>query len=102
MVFKHQEKIKDPSAIGKLGKFPKIWENHTSDQEILLTVRGEGLQFLTLPCQDGKPNMARGQDLDLLRKEVKKLRQQGVVELAEHEEGEYISRIFVSEEEGQG
>ena len=46
--------------------------------------------------------MARGQDLDLLRKEVKKLRQQGVVELAEHEEGEYISRIFVSEEEGQG
>ena len=94
-VVKHQEKIKDPSAIGKLGKFPEIWENHTSDREILSTVRGEGLQFLTLPCQDGKPNMARGQDLDLLRKEVKKLRQQGVVELAEHEEGEYISRVFL-------
>ena len=89
------EKIKDPSAIGKLGMFPKIWEDHTSDWEILRTVKGEGLEFLTLPSQEGKPNRIRGQDLDLLRKEVEKLRQQGVVELADHEEGEYISRIFL-------
>ncbi len=66
------EKIKDPSAIGKLGRFPKVWEDHTSDWEILRTVNGGGLEFLTLPSQEGKPNRTRGQDLDLLRKEVEK------------------------------
>ncbi|MCP5017545.1 MAG: hypothetical protein GY938_20085, partial [Ketobacter sp.] len=90
-----KEVKKDPAAIGKLGKFPEIWEYYTSDWEILRTVRGEGLEFLALPFQERKPNMARGQDLDLLRKEVEKLRQQGVVEFAEHEEGEYISRVFL-------
>ena len=94
-VIKDLEKVKDPSAIGKLGMFPELWEKHTSDWEILRTVRGGGLEFLTLPLQDRKPNMTRGQDLDLLRKEVEKLRQQGVVELAEHEEGEYISKVFL-------
>ena len=30
-VIKDLEKVKDPSAIGKLGMFPGIWEKHTSD-----------------------------------------------------------------------
>ena len=94
-ICKDLEKIKDPDAIGKLGLFPKIWEEHTSDWEIIRTVQGGGINFLELPFQERKPNLARGQDLDLLRKEVEKLRQQGVVEFAEHEEGEFISRIFL-------
>jgi len=73
-----------------LGLFPKIWEEHTSDWEIIKTVQGDGINFLELPFQERKPNLTRGQDLDLLRKEVEKLRQQGVVEFAEQEEGEFL------------
>ena len=76
--------------LAKWGLFPKIWEEHTSDWEIIKTVQGDGINFLELPFQERKPNLTRGQDLDLLRKEVEKLRQQGVVEFAEQEEGQFL------------
>ena len=87
---------KDPGAIGKLGKFLPNWEKFTSDWEIIRTVKGEGLQLLDLPLQDRPQSSKTNQcDLDLLKREVKKLEQQGVVELAEHEDGEFISRVFL-------
>jgi len=51
---------------------------------------------LDIPLQD-RPQTSRTNqcDLDLLKREVQKLEQQGVVELAEHEDGEFISRMFL-------
>ena len=97
IVDKDLAKLKDPGAIGRLGLFPGIWRQYTSDWEIIKTIQGQGLDFLQLPFQEKTPvNRGRNtNDLDLLRKEVEKLRKQGVVEFAEHEEGEYISRIFL-------
>ena len=81
-------------AIGRIGLFRGTWENHTQDPEILDTVDGKGIQLLETPFQDRIPHI-RVQDKETLKREIEKLREQGVVEYASHSEGEYISRVFL-------
>ena len=93
--FRKLSTTKDSSAIGKLGNFLPTWEYFTEDREIIQTIKGKGIQLTEMPFQDRIPKTHRSTDLELLKKEVEKLRQRGVVEYAEHEEGEYISNVFV-------
>ena len=72
-----------------------MWKDCTSDWEVIETIKGRSIQFTEIPFQKRSPKNFMNGDLPLLRQEVEKLRKQGVVEFAEHEEGEFISRVFL-------
>ena len=88
-----QERLK---SIGRIRRFLHIWTLHTEDEEILQAVDGYGLTFQGIPVQENRrQRFANPKDVDILRQEIIKNLQKGIVEEAEHEEGEWISNVFL-------
>ena len=72
----------------------KEWAKITSDPEILQTVKGLTLDFLEEPSIN-KVGMKSGQNSPQIMSEVDKLLKNGIVINIAHEEGEFISPIFL-------
>ena len=84
-------------------KFLPNWQKITKNSEILETVQGAKILFCTIPPSTVKnnPNFTQP-ETDAIDNEISKLLQKGVVKPSYHEEGEFISPIFVTPESDGG
>ena len=74
----------------------KKWLEITSDSNILDMVKGCGLEFSEIPTQDSLPRQIKFSEKEKIAidLEIEKMRKKGIIEIAEHEKGEYISNLF--------
>ena len=82
---------------GRLGKFTHCLHKTTSDTEILQMVSGQYLEFDTKPCQTHPLAIKcfSAEENDIISKEVVNLLQKTVIVETSHEQGEFISSVFV-------
>lgn len=81
---------------GSLAACSHLWQEMTSDPEVLETVTGQYIEFDTRPMQVKplmQPNLSEIQteSVDL---EITQLLKKGVIQPCQHEAGEFISPIF--------
>ena len=87
----------DKFRAGNVEKFLPNWQQTTKNSEILETVQGTKIRFCTIPPSIVKNNPKFTQpETDAIDNEISKLLQKGVVKPPYHEEGEFISPIFVT------
>ena len=80
------------------------WQKITSDPEVLQNIKGAEIPFITEPKMDKipiNPNFSSEKE-KAFDSEIEKLLKKGVIKECEHEEGEYISPIFVSTKKDGG
>ncbi len=73
------------------------WKQLTSDRKMLSEVRGLSLEFEEPPVQDKLPREIRfsADELAFLRSELVTLLDKKVIRVVEHEDGEFISNVFL-------
>ena len=81
---------------GSLAAYSHIWQELTSDPEVLETVTGQYIEFDSLPMQvkpfmQPKLSEIQTESVDL---EITQLLKKGVIQPCQHEPGEFISPIF--------
>ena len=82
---------------GSVKKFLPNWQQITKNSEILETAQEAKILFYTIPLSTIKNNPKFTQpETDAIDNEISKLLQKGVVKPSYHEEGEFISPIFVT------
>ena len=87
----------DKFRAGNVKKFLPNWQQITKNSEILETVQGDKIPFYTIPPSIVKDTPKFTQpETDAIDNEISKLLQKGVVKPPYHEEGEFISPIFVT------
>ena len=87
----------DKFRAGNVKKFLPNWQQITKNSEILETVQGDKIPFYTIPPSTVKNTPKFTQpETDAIDNEISKLLQKGVVKPSYHEEGEFISPIFVT------
>ena len=86
----------DNFKAGRVARFLQNWEEITSNKEILSCISGTKIEFETAPTQHAfhHTNFST-EESDIISDEMKKLKSKGMIEPAEHELGEIISRIFL-------
>ena len=86
---------------GQLVRFLDKWKEITSDSEILNCVKGQYIEFSTQPTKNVGPKRKTFSISDslVIEAEIQKLLDKGVIGPTQHESGEYISPIFVANEE---
>ena len=74
-----------------------IGKKLTSDREILQTVSGLQVEFLDSnePLPNANPTRVSGPQSDVIASEIAKLLKKGVIEEAQHSQGEVVSPIFL-------
>ena len=84
-------------SIGKIRKFLQVWEAHTEEDEILEAVKGYGLTFCGEPVQgERRTRFSNPEEQIKLKEEILKNLKKGIIEEAQgHEEGEWISNVFL-------
>ena len=84
-------------SIGKIRRFLHVWEDHTDVDEILEAVKGYGLTFEGDPVQGvRRTRFSNPKDYNILKEEIVKNLKKGIIEEAQgHEEGEWISNVFL-------
>ena len=87
-------KIVDCFQGGRLKYFLEEWRNITSDNYILETVSGIGLDTTETEFENLKKHVQVGDKDGLIDKEIKKLFKKGIIETTVHEEEEFISPVF--------
>ena len=91
----HDENI----IAGRLKQFSSAWESITSDKYILEAVKSYKIEFVdnVEPCQTHIPWEIdfNAQECDIIDQEIAKLLKKGVVINSQHEDGEFISNIFL-------
>ena len=82
---------------GRLRHFASQWEALTSDPEILQTVKGYQIDFESEPVQYSVPKEINftNQEAEVVDSEIHKFLDKGNVEPTVHENGEFISNIFL-------
>ena len=82
---------------GNVKKRLPNWQQITKNCEILETVQGAKIPFCTIPSSAVKSNPKFTQPkIDATDNEISKLLQKGVAKPSYHEEGEFISPIFIT------
>ena len=81
---------------GQLKDYIPAWTAITSDKEVLETISGLPIPVDELPKNMGSLYPANKRDNLKIGKEIEKLEEKGVVVQCEHEQGEYISPIFLT------
>ena len=81
---------------GSLAAYSHVWQEITSDPEVLETVIGQHIEVATLPVQKNplmqtKLSEVQTESVDL---EIVQLLRKGVIQPCQHEAGEFISPIF--------
>ena len=81
---------------GSLAAYSHIWQELTSDPEILETVSGQNIEFDILPSQIKPLMQTTLSDLQTESVDVESLQllKKGVIQPCKHEAGEFISPIF--------
>ena len=81
---------------GQLRFYFKHWENITSDPEILTIVRGDVLDFISVPpiCHGGRSITLSPKEKVLVSVEIQSLLDREIIVPSIHEKLEYVSPIF--------
>ena len=81
---------------GQLSLFRHKWERLTTDNNILQTISGDSITFISNPPTQVSypPNSIPRDHASLVDREIKSLLDRGVIVLCNHEPGEFISPIF--------
>lgn len=89
--------LNEPFQAGRLKYFIGQWQELTSDEEILQTVRGCTIEFYDLPSvQTSKPiSKFNASQSVIVQNEIEKLLEKQVLEIVESEPDENISSIFL-------
>ena len=86
----------DNFRAGRVAQFYENWRELTHDQEILRDIRGSNIESNTTPQQHELSCKQFSEDDTLIiESEVEKLLSKGVIEPAQHEQGEILSNIFI-------
>ena len=74
-----------------------LWQQLTSDENILDIVRGYRIEFLETGFQDQEPKTIcfSPTETSVVQSEVAKLLNKGVIVLSEDEPGQFVSNIFI-------
>ena len=80
---------------GQLKEYKAAWEDITYDKEVLETVSGLPIMIGTA-LRDPVNYPVNRKDQELISREVKKLQEKGVITQCNHEQGEFISPIFLT------
>ena len=94
----------EPFKAGKLARYSDEWSKLTSDWRILREIKGHQLEFKSAPVQERPPfniNFSSKEN-DVIRNEIDTLLAKGAISVSQHEEGEFISNIFVVEKKESG
>lgn len=72
------------------------WRKLTSDPEVLESVTGLPIELVDqIPAKGSYQHFLKAEELTFLRDEIQRLLHKGVIEISSHEEGEYISPVFL-------
>lgn len=73
------------------------WKKITSDSWVLDTVQGYKINFEQVPVQLNIPNQIKFSEIEktLIDQEVNKMLKEGAIEFSTHENGEFISNLFL-------
>ena len=84
---------------GRVSQCLAKWHTLTTDPKILADVRGHKIEFASEPYQNRPARELRfsNKERSFLKKEIETLLKKGVITRVRHEEGEYISNIFLRE-----
>ena len=82
---------------GNIKHYKANWQKLTTDPNILHIVDGYHIEFASPPLQDFEPrqHFFKGGKAEFLATEIHKLLQKGVIVPSLHEEGEFISPVFL-------
>jgi hypothetical protein len=85
------------SSVGKLRFNVKNWMKFTNDSWILGVVTGYKIDFDQQPYQNKIPQQIpfQGEQWNIVNQEVETLIQKGAIIVTEHEQGEFISNLFI-------
>ena len=83
--------------VGRIKQFIQNWSAITSDESILSIVRGEHLQFVTIPNQVFTLNNFKFTPTKntAINEEIQRLQQTGVIKQCLRENGDFVSNVFV-------
>jgi len=89
------------SSAGKVKLHLQEWSRLTSDRFILNMIKGASMEFIETPYQTQSPKEYKMDKncKELLNKEVKKLLEKKVIQKANVEKDQYVSRIFLVKQE---
>ena len=98
-----QQGVKEFKA-GRVKEHLSNWNHITSDPEILQNIAGAKIPFVREPQMDKIPSSLKFSSLqqEVIDLEIDKLPKKGVVKECEHENGEFISPIFVTPKKDGG
>ena len=98
IVIELHDLVKNFSA-GRLSLFSDYWKTLTRDKEILNTIAGLSIEFMSLPYQIHVPHEYdyTEQELGYLDGEIEKLLNKGVIVKAHTVANQYVSNIFLRE-----
>ena len=73
------------------------WLDLTSDPEVLSTVKGQPIEFISTPFQERVPpqKIFSAKESTIIQSEINKLLQKEVIVTASNEPGQFISTIFL-------
>lgn len=96
------DNVNIPFQAGSLTKKLQNWQLLTEDEWILNAIKGYKIEFFKTPVQFSTPKVIDfGQDRnDIVDQEVSELLRLGAISQCEHEQGEFISNIFLVTKKG--
>ena len=96
-----QEKVFEAGGISRCFN---NWRRLTSDRKMLSDIRGYKIEFSEFPEQIKPAHEIRfsRQEREFVRTEIENLLEKGVLVEVDHEDGEYISNIFLREKKDPG
>ena len=82
-----------------MNQFLPFWESLTEDRQILQNIKGVKIKFTDKPKQYKvpKPYKFSSEIEEKIDKKIEKYLKQNIMEIAEHDENEFISNIFIKE-----
>ena len=82
---------------GQIINYADQWRKLTSDPEILETVTGQNIEFYQISIQIKPPFQPKWspEEAEFIDSEIPSLLEKGVIQHSKHEQGEFISSVFL-------
>lgn len=94
-----EEQLEDVSILeGRLKLFAENWKSVTSDELILSSITGFKIPFRTVIHQNQQPSEPSwsNSEMEVITEQINKLLQKGAIRKCSAENGQFISRIFLT------
>ena len=87
---------KNSKVAGRLANYVEFWRSITSDKNILDTIRGFRIPFISFPKQVYIPREINcsQREKSLIDREIDKYLKEGIIEQVSHSNDQFISQIF--------